>query len=119
MSSVQLVLIKRDTVDNCKSLKCTGHDCWGQIRSNAGEAASLSGTWKCHGLSLWQPQPKEGAGLITLDGSVPDMMITLDGSDPFKGEYCVAVAAEFDQEWAKQHRPDPNVSPRTIPARLR
>lgn len=35
------------------------------------------------------------------------------------GHYCAVIAAEFDQDWAQQDHPDPNVKPRTHPARAR
>merc|ERR1740129_2366925 len=35
------------------------------------------------------------------------------------GTFCAVVAAEFDQDWAQQLRPDPALAPRAHAARLR
>eukprot|EP00435_Cladocopium_sp_Y103_P041821 s2124_g11.t1 len=57
----------------------------------------------CRGLSLW------GAGASP----------TLRGELGMSGEVCLLVAAEFDAQWAKQQRPDPQIKPRSHAARIR
>ncbi|CAK8996233.1 Retrovirus-related Pol polyprotein from transposon RE2 (Retro element 2) (AtRE2) [Includes: Protease RE2 [Durusdinium trenchii] len=59
----------------------------------------------CRGLSLW-------------NASTPPPRV-LQGAVPTGEEVCVLIAAEFDQQWARQTRPDPLVTPRSHAARGR
>ncbi|CAE8625383.1 unnamed protein product [Polarella glacialis] len=62
----------------------------------------------CRGLTLWErlgPDEK----VLRLKGRAPDVM----------GEFCLVIAAEFDQHWAAQKHPDPGVAPRAIATRIR
>lgn len=73
-----------------------------QILQSSTIASSSSA---CRGLSLW---------------AAPGASPTLQGQlGPSTGEVCLLVAAEFDAQWAKQQRPDPQIKPRSHAARIR
>jgi len=72
---------------------------------------SSLGTKKCAGLGLWEGIPEES----------PNEIITFDFTDaysPTSGD-CVAIRALFDQDWAQQDHPDPDVKPQTHLVRAR
>lgn len=115
LTSVRVLLIPRAMVDGCATLQCpAGRLCTSEWRSGMLSASLTLGTMpaatRCHGLSLWAGPPA-GASIVNINGSVP--------ADAVTGQYCVAAAAEFDQDWQKQKHPDPNVKPRSIAVRSR
>ena len=58
----------------------------------------------CHGLGLWQKR---------------DPTLLLFPKPAAGARACAAAVAKFDQHWAQQHRPDPNVKPQTHLVRAR
>jgi len=61
------------------------------------------GKSECRGLSIWHRSRARDEKVITVDAAV----------DLPPGEYCPAVVAWFDQDWAEQGHPDPALPPQS------
>lgn len=110
LSSARLLLVRRAQVDDCRTLNPSAKHVGSrtELLTGAAQLATTS-TRACRGLSIWQhPDPSSAA--IQLHGQVPPGL---------SGEFCAAVAAEFDQDWGQQAHPDPAIRPRAHAARLR
>jgi len=76
-----------------------------RLLAAAHEVAAVSNA-PCGGLSAWE-HPEVGGK--SFRGVAPNV----------DGEFCVVFAAEFDQDWGQQLRPDPNLKPRSHAVRSR
>lgn len=68
----------------------------------------------CRGLGMWEKNEDNevedsNRGKISFNIIIPKM----------SGEYCAAVLAQFDQDWATQEKPDPKLPPQSHVARVR
>mmetsp|Transcript_35969 Transcript_35969/g.84266 ORF Transcript_35969/g.84266 Transcript_35969/m.84266 type:complete len:694 (+) Transcript_35969:28-2109(+) len=118
VSSVRLLLIPRKLVSDCASLGAPSKAPWNLVdRSGMLEAASLltsaPGSQKCRGLQLWEGA-SDNEGMLSLSADVPSALAAHQ-----EQTFCLAIAAEFDQDWAEQKSPDPHVKPQSHAARMR
>lgn len=112
LSSARLLLVPRDLLSDCASLACALADARGACPAAARKAildshevAKQEGALTCRALA-WERV--EGQAW-TLTGRVPNAA----------GEFCLVIAAEFDQDWRQQIRPDPMRQPQAHATRVR
>jgi len=116
LSTARLLLVPRAAVSDCGGLSAP-QGSWGpgarrRMLAEALEVAALHEPAACQGLSMLHGSGRGNGseGPVSLRGAVPEAAA---------GDYCAAVAAEFDQDWASQQEPDPHTGPRAFASRLR
>lgn len=113
LNAARLLLVPRNQVSNCESLAgLSNGGSWDvaerqTMLDHAVEIARIQGETKCQGLSIWELPAVTASHLA---GHVPATA---------RGEFCIVVAAEFDQHWKDQKKPDPAIAPRSHAARSR
>lgn len=110
ISAARLLLVPvEETLGDCRDLgpRFLDPKPREKLLGSALEVAKLLQTpSRCRGLALgWEP----AVPALRLEGRVPQ---ALSGADT-KAAFCALLAAEFDQDWGKQNRPDPSVGPQT------
>lgn len=116
LSSARTLLIPRSAVEDCASLLPVEGGPWTtesrrELLQSALEVASSTTSTKCRGLRMLSTARERDASDLILRGRIPAV--------PAQQEFCVAIAAEFDQDWGVQHHPDPSVRPQSLAARQR
>lgn len=113
LNSVQLLLIRKDRVKDCSTLGLLSSDHGDRAQLLAGSVriAAAPAAAPCRGMSVWEDvKDRATKSTVRLRGRVPAGL---------QGEFCAALAADFDQAWARQSRPDPTIRPRSHAVRLR